>query len=92
MIFNSKNRPTIDIVVLSFAALICVSVLFIVLGILIQKTVHPDMDLSKAGEAVYAMLNTIIGALVGFIGGRAYGRHEEHEQKAPPPPPIIPPP
>jgi hypothetical protein len=34
------------------------------------------MDLSKAGEAVYAMLNTIIGALIGFISGRVYGRHE----------------
>jgi hypothetical protein len=66
-----------DLVVLSFSALICISVLFIVLGILVQKTVHPDMDLSKAGEAVYAMLNTIIGALIGFISGRVYGRHEE---------------
>lgn len=68
---------TIDIVVLAFTGLICSSVLFIVLGILVQKTVHPDMDLSKAGEAVYSMLNTIIGALVGFIGGRAYGQYEE---------------
>jgi hypothetical protein len=66
-----------DLVVLSFCALICLSVLFIVLGILVQKTVHPEMDLSKAGEAVYSMLNTIIGAIIGFISGKVYGRHEE---------------
>jgi hypothetical protein len=71
------ERSTMDLVVLAFSCLICISVLFIVVGIIIQKTVHPDMDLSKAGEAVYSMLNTIIGALIGFISGRVYGRHEE---------------
>jgi hypothetical protein len=76
-ILKLRERSTMDLVVLSFSALICVSVLFIVMGIIVQKTVHPDMDLSKAGEAVYAMLNTIIGALIGFISGRVYGRHEE---------------
>jgi hypothetical protein len=70
------ERSTMDLVVLAFSALICSSVLFIVVGIIIQKTLHPDMDLSKAGEAVYSMLNTIIGALIGFISGRFYGRHE----------------
>jgi hypothetical protein len=70
------ERSTMDLVVIAFSVLICVSIMFIVVGIVIQKTVHPDMDLSKAGEAVYAMLNTIIGALIGFISGRVYGRHE----------------
>jgi hypothetical protein len=70
------ERSTMDLVVLAFSVLICVSIMFIVVGIVVQKTVHPEMDLSKAGEAVYAMLNTIIGALIGFISGRVYGRHE----------------
>jgi hypothetical protein len=71
------DRTTVELVVLAFSGLICISVLFIVLGIVIQKTIHPDMDLSKAGEAVYAMLNTIIGALIGFVSGRVYGKYEE---------------
>jgi hypothetical protein len=50
-----------------------------VLGITIQKAIHPELDLSKPGDAIFNMVSTIIGALVGFISGRAYGRREERE-------------
>jgi len=39
------------------------------------------MEVGRAAEAVNNMLSTIIGALVGFISGRAYGRREERDIK-----------
>lgn len=35
--------------------------------------------MAKAAEAINNMLSTIIGALVGFISGRVYGRKEERD-------------
>lgn len=47
------------------------------LGILLLKFMHPEMDTSRGGEAVSNILTTIVGALVGFIGGRATGKYEQ---------------
>jgi uncharacterized membrane protein YeaQ/YmgE (transglycosylase-associated protein family) len=63
-------------VVLCFTGLICTVMLLITLGIVIAKLVHPELDFSKAGEAINNIISTIVGALVGFISGRIYGRHE----------------
>ena len=48
-------------------------------GVIIAKSVRPDMEVGRAAEAINNMLSTIIGALVGFISGRAYGRREERD-------------
>jgi uncharacterized membrane protein YdjX (TVP38/TMEM64 family) len=76
-----RSRPTTEIVVIMFTLLICVVLIVTVVGITVQKAIHPDQDLSKAGDAVFNMISTIIGALVGFISGRAYGRREERDIK-----------
>jgi hypothetical protein len=76
-----STRPTTEIVVILFTLLICTVLIITVLGITIQKAIHPDLDLSKAGDAVFNMISTIIGALVGFISGRAYGRREEKDEQ-----------
>jgi hypothetical protein len=59
--------------------LICVVITVSVVGIVVQKSLYPQLDLSKPGDAIFQMVSTIIGALVGFISGRAYGRREEKE-------------
>jgi hypothetical protein len=64
-----------------FTLLICAVLIITVVGITVQKAVHPELDLSKAGDAVFNMISTIIGALVGFISGRAYGRREERDTR-----------
>jgi hypothetical protein len=74
-----STRPTTEVVVIMFTLLICIVMIITILGITIQKAIHPELDLSKAGDAVFNMISTIIGALVGFISGRAYGRREERE-------------
>jgi len=78
-----KNRSTIDIVVILLTATIGVILTLTLLGILLLKILHPDMDTSRGGEAVGNILTTIVGALVGFIGGRATGKYEQQNGKSP---------
>jgi hypothetical protein len=74
------DRPTTEIVVLFLTVLVCVVLVVVVLGIIIVRIVHPEIDLKGAGDAIFNMISTIIGALVGFISGRIYGRKEERAQ------------
>ena len=76
-LLDLKNRPTADVVVLLLTMLICIVVTITVISISVAKVLRPDVDMSKAGDAIFNMISTIIGALVGFISGRAYGRREQ---------------
>jgi len=74
--FNFAHRSTTDIVVIMFSGVICMVLVVSVVGAVTAKLVHPEMDLSRISESVNQMTSTIIGALVGFISGRAVGRRE----------------
>ena len=76
-----RSRPTTEIVVLLLTMMICVVMFVICLGTIVAKIWRPEMEVGRAAEAVNNMLSTIIGALVGFISGRAYGRREERDIK-----------
>jgi TRAP-type C4-dicarboxylate transport system permease small subunit len=78
-----RNRSTTDIVVLLFTMLICSVMLIICSGTIIAKIIRPDMEVTRAAEAVNNMLSTIIGALVGFISGQHYGRNEQLKKDFP---------
>jgi hypothetical protein len=71
------HRSTTEIVVLMLTALISVVLLIMVLGAVTARILYPQMELLSITEAVSQMLSTIIGGVVGFISGRAYGRHEQ---------------
>jgi hypothetical protein len=64
-------------VVLCFTILVCTVLMLITIGISIARIVHPEVDFSKAGEAINNIVSTIVGALVGFISGRIYGKREQ---------------
>jgi hypothetical protein len=72
-----KNRSTFDVVVILMTAMVGVTLILIVIGAIILKLERPDIDLKGAGQVVGSILTTVVGALVGFIGGRAAGRMEE---------------
>jgi hypothetical protein len=72
-----SKRSTTEIVVLLFTVLICLVMLITVTGTITAKAVHPEMDVTRSAESINNMLSTIIGALVGFISGRAFGRKEQ---------------
>jgi len=73
---NLSNRSTTDIVVLMFSFLISVVLFVMVVGAVVAKLMHPNLDMPNIVEAVTLMISNILGALIGFIGGRAYGRAE----------------
>ncbi|HEU0048009.1 MAG TPA: hypothetical protein VFQ43_10445 [Nitrososphaera sp.] len=72
-----RSRSTTEIVVLMFTFLICTVMIISFVGVIIAKTVRPELDVSKVSDAMNGILSTIVGALVGFISGRAYGKREE---------------
>jgi DMSO reductase anchor subunit len=65
-------RSTADIVVIILAVMVCSVIFLIVAGILIIKLFHPTSTHELATEAIINIVTTVIGALVGFIGGRVY--------------------
>jgi hypothetical protein len=71
-----KDRPIIEIVIIMLTALVCVSLLLSVIGTLTAKIVNPQIDVKGASEIIGNNLGVITGALVGFLGGRYYGRSE----------------
>jgi len=71
-----KNRSTIDVVVILLSTTIGSVMMLAIIGVIVLKVVRPEVDTSKAGEAITLNVTTIVGALVGFIGGRATGRME----------------
>ena len=71
-----KDRSTTDIVVILFTLMIGVAITMTIVGILFIKVQFPQTDVSKASEFVGNVITTVVGALVGFIGGRATGRAE----------------
>ncbi len=77
--FDLKSRPTADIVVLLLTIMICAVMIIIAAGTIVAKVWRPEMEVMRAAEAINNMLSTIIGALVGFISGRAYGRQEQRD-------------
>jgi hypothetical protein len=73
---NLGNRTTIEIVVLVFTSLVSFSIVFLVVGVVLMRLIHPDLEVKPAAELVTNIISTIVGALVGFIGGRVVGRNE----------------
>lgn len=71
-----KDRSTFDVVVILMTAMVGLTLITIVIGAIILKLTRPDIDLKGAGSVVANILTTVVGALVGFIGGRATGKME----------------
>ena len=70
------ERPTIDIVVVLLTVVVGSTVILCTIGILIVRMFLPSVDVGKGAETVGNILTTVVGALVGLIGGRAQGRLE----------------
>ena len=71
-----ENSSTLDIVIYALTAMVVFVTVLITTVTLIAKLLHPEMDVANANELVSSITNTALGALVGFIGGRAAGRLE----------------
>jgi hypothetical protein len=72
-----KNRSTIDIVVILLTSIVGLTMLSVVIGVILLRLLRPEVDVKGAGSVIGNVLTTLVGALVGFVGGRATGRMEE---------------
>ena len=70
------HRSTTDIVIIIFAAMVGIMLVIGMVGLLVLKFYRPELNVQAGTEAIVNIITTIVGALVGFIGGRAYGRSE----------------
>jgi hypothetical protein len=75
------RRSAADVVVIIFAAVVAAILILTLIGAVVLKLVHPDMDLSTVSQVMTNTLGTIVGALVGFIGGKAVGKAEANGMK-----------
>jgi hypothetical protein len=80
-LFDFKNRPAVDIVVILMTVTVCVVLLMATVGVITVRAMHPELDLKGAEGAVGNILTTVVGALLGLITGRAAGRLEVNEHK-----------
>jgi hypothetical protein len=77
MKLDLSNRSTIDLVVLMLTALVVMVLAVLILGAVAARFIYPHVEMKEAAELTINTVSTIVGALVGFIGGRATGRMEE---------------
>jgi len=74
MIF--EKRSAVDVVVILMATMVALTILLATVGIIVARILHPELDMTKGGEAILGVITTVVGALVGFVGGRAVGKNE----------------
>jgi hypothetical protein len=72
-----KDRSTFDIVVILLTATVGLTMVLVVAGVIMLRLFRPEVDVKGAGTVIGNVLTTLVGALVGFVGGRATGRMEE---------------
>jgi len=70
------ERSATDLVVLAIVAIVGIVLIVGALGVLLVEILHPELDTAPIVEAESEILAVLVGALVGFIGGRAAGRSE----------------
>jgi len=71
-----KGRSTIDIVIILMTTMVALVLIISTLGIVVGRMVHPEADFKSGAEVIGNIVTTVVGALVGFIGGRATGKLE----------------
>jgi hypothetical protein len=76
-----KHRSTVDVVVILLSAMVSFTIFAAAMGTIIGKIINPKMETTNAAELIANTITTVVGALVGFIGGRAVGRNEANGEK-----------
>ena len=76
------RRRTIDIVILGLTALVRLVVAVEVIGSILIVLFRPEVDIEPIFTAMTEVIVVIVGALIGFIGGRSVGRHEREDESS----------
>lgn len=78
---DPENRSTADLVIMLVAVVICAILLLTLVGIIAIELVHPEFDSDPLVRVESEILGVLVGALVGFVGGRGVGRAEAHQSE-----------
>jgi fluoride ion exporter CrcB/FEX len=77
-----RDRSTVDLIVVFLTGMVGFYIACSLLFVAISELIHPDNDTSLLLNRVGAVVYSIVGAVIGFIGGRATGHLEgEHEER-----------
>lgn len=68
-----RDRPTPDLIVIGLAVVLGFSIISWTVGALVLRIVDPDANLDKVAARLADVVNTLIGAIFGFLAGRRTG-------------------
>jgi len=71
-----KGRTTIDIVIILLSLTVASVLIIACFGVLAMRLVHPEADVSAGARSIGRMVEMLVTALIGFVGGRAQGKYE----------------
>lgn len=66
-----KERPTSELVVLVLATTVAVLLVASVVFVGVLEITHPDADTSGAISSITNTITLLVGAVVGYLAGRA---------------------
>jgi hypothetical protein len=81
IVVSLRNRSTTDLVVLAIIAIVGVILILTSVGVMLVEIFHPEVDTDPIIEAESEILAVLVGALVGFVGGRHAGRSEAEDER-----------
>lgn len=79
-----RRRATPDLIVIGFACVIAFVVVSAVIGAIVWRIVDPDADIDDLTARVGDLVNTLVGAVVGYLAGRGVIPHEAEPPAGPP--------
>ncbi len=71
------RRTTTELLLLLFGGVVAVQLVLSMLAIIVVTLVHPEVDITVMAEVVVAQTTLLIGALLGYLTGRARSSSEE---------------
>lgn len=85
---DPTKRSTVDLIVLGLALTVCLVIVLSTVAVAVVECINPDVDTEDEVRHVADLLSVIIGAVVGFVGGRgsAPSGHDRSPGDEPPAP------
>jgi hypothetical protein len=81
-----RDRSATDLAVLGILFIVGFVLIISAIGVLMLELFQPDVDTAPIIEVESEILAILVGALVGFVGGRQAGRNEADAAKSDTPP------
>jgi len=67
---SDSSRPAGEVVVIWLTITVCTVLVLFVVEVAVALIWFPHLDLSAAARTVAGIINTVVGAIVGWLAGR----------------------